>query len=463
MATSLNKDSRTKQDFTPPSGFRDLGVAALRRREHLLGVIREVFKKYGFVPIETPAMERLETLTGQYGAEERLIFKVLRSGDYLKADDKQTTKTDPATLSPVCDKALRYDLTVPLARYVQNHQNELAFPFRRYQIQPVWRGERPQRGRYREFLQCDADIVGSSSLLCEAEILLMVHEVFNGLLFQDFLIRLNHRKLLEGWRAAICPQWSLEAFCILLDKADKKGTAQVKKELSEAAEAQKKPQYKRYLDALFAWGEKNSDFSVLGALEALFKDNEAVQEGVRALKTVETYFQKVGHPTHKMRIDPTLARGLSYYTGTIFEVKALQKNMGSIAAGGRYSHLTERFRLPDMPGVGVSFGIDRISESLAVPGAGHSLSSVLMVHLEQREDPFVPWQILHRLRRKGVAAELYPEATKIKKQFKYAEKKGLRYVLVAEEKKGMFLLKDLVENTQKKYNWEELVAHLKEE
>lgn len=483
------------KNFTPPSGFRDFDAVAIEQRAYLLGKIKAVFKRYGFVPIETPTMERIETLAGQYGDEEQqLIFNVLRSGEEVRkgiieliagpfaknlhASDRAHVEAysvplTTAVFSPlhnlvthVCNKALRYDLTVPLARYVQNHQEDIAFPFRRYQIQPVWRADRPQRGRYREFLQCDADIVGSHSLLCETEILLMVHEIFDALAFKDFVIRINHRQLLEGFRYVICPHWSVEAFATLLDKADKIGREVVKEQICAGAKANKTPNYEQYVDVLF--GEETNedmDFNEVMKLEALFKNcghaqaTAAALEGTEALKYVAHCLHKVGYDGLKIHTDNTLARGLSYYTGTIFEVKALA-NIGSLAAGGRYQRLTERFDMRDTSGIGISFGIDRMSEVINMPTTSGVPTAVLIIYLARDAATLIGLQTLYRLRNLGIAAELYPAPVKIKKQFKYAEKKGIVHTLIIEEN-GTYCLKDITRGIQKNHTWKSLISHLK--
>ena len=452
------------QNFSLPSGFRDLDAHAVEKRNYLLDITKDVFRRYGFAPIETPAVERLSTLAGAYGEEEeKLIFKILRSGDLPLGEAQQGKDLTPL----LCDKALRYDLTVPLARYVQNHQHELTFPFRRYQIQPVWRADRPQKGRYREFLQCDADVVGSHSLFCEVEMLLMIHEVFERLAWRDFVVRINHRNLLEGWHHVICPHWSLMDFSTLLDKTEKMGRAVVQGQLLAATKEGRVSGAGKYVQALFAEDATTTatGFASLDKLSTLLRPSQAAQAGLEAMAYLGTCLRNLGGHPLKISIDPTLARGLSYYTGTIFEVKALHTEIGSVAAGGRYDHLIPHAVAGTMTGLGVSFGIDRLSEVIEVPEANLRQARVLVVYLEgeaaKKSEAVFELQTLCKLREAGIPAELYHGPARMKKQLRYAERKGIPYALIVEASGNAFSLKDLATGAQRRHDWENLIAFLR--
>lgn len=414
-----------------PKGTRDFGSVQMSRRNYIFNTIKESFLNYGFAQIETPSMENLQTLTGKYGDEgDKLIFKILNSGDYLKkANAEALANRDSAELvSSISEKALRYDLTVPFARYVVQHQHELSFPFRRFQIQPVWRADRPQRGRYREFYQCDADIIGSDSLLFEVELIQLFDEVLSKLNIPDFTIKLNNRKVLTGI-AEVCGETErLVDITVALDKLDKIGEDGVVKEwqargVSEEAIARLKP--------LFSL---TGDFShQLTQLKDILADSTVGGEGLKELAFIVDTIGSLGLKQAKLEFDVTLARGLNYYTGAIFEVKANGVKMGSICGGGRYADLTGVFGLPNMSGVGISFGADRIYDVLEelslFPESVEQGTQVLLINFGVQEAVHA-LSLLKELRANGISAEIYPDAVKLKKQMKYANDKGIPHVLM---------------------------------
>lgn len=419
---------------TVPKGTRDFLPLETRRRNFIFNTIRTVFEKYGYAPIETPAMENLSTLTGKYGEEgDRLIFKVLNSGDYLKkADANALQSSDSNKLAPtIAEKALRYDLTVPFARYVVNNFNALSFPFKRYQIQPVWRADRPQKGRYREFYQCDADVVGSDSLLNEVEMIQLFDEVLSTLGLEDFTIKLNNRKVLSGLAETAGIADQLIDFTVALDKLDKIGVEGVKKEwadrgLPEDAVAQLTP----LLDM------QGDGSTLLSALDKILVDSETGQKGLEELRFVLGCVAELGLEKARLQVDVTLARGLDYYTGAIFEVVAGGVQMGSICGGGRYDDLTSIFGMKDLSGVGISFGADRIYDVLAeldkFPEKVGEGTRLLFVNFGEAESRYALKQI-RGLRKAGIACELYPDSAKMKKQMKYANDKGVPFVAMAGE------------------------------
>ncbi|GAA4428282.1 histidine--tRNA ligase [Pontibacter saemangeumensis] len=435
-------------------------------------MIRRTFEKFGYLPLETPAMEQLSVLTGKYGEEgDQLIFKILNSGDFL-------AKTSPLDIEQghkhltrkVSEKALRYDLTVPFARYVVMNRNEITFPFKRYQIQPVWRADRPQKGRYREFYQCDADVVGTNSLLCEAEIVQMINEVLTTLGLTDFAIKINHRGILAGIAEAIGEKGRESDICVAIDKLDKVGQEGVRKELlergiSEEAVAKLEPLY-----AL----EGNNE-AILEQLQAILGETEEGQRGLQDLREVWQYLNKLnskalstanesGYP--RLMLDATLARGLSYYTGCIFEVKVNNVNMGSISGGGRYDNLTGMFGLPGVSGVGFSFGVDRIYDVLEelqlFPDSSQVGTKVLLVQFDKQSEVYA-LPVLQRLRDAGIASELYPEPAKLKKQMAYADQKNIPYVILIgseEMATGKLKLRDMKLGEQQDLTVDEILHHL---
>jgi len=417
-----------------PKGMRDFSPQVMQKRNYIFETIRSVFQLYGFEQIETPAMENRETLTGKYGEEgDRLIFNVLNSGEFLsKTTENELNPSKSISLLPkIADKALRYDLTVPFARYVVQHQNEISRPFKRFQIQSVWRADRPQKGRYREFFQCDADIIGSNSLLNELELIQIFDEVLSNLGLSDFSIKINNRKILSGIAEVIGRPDQIVDLTIAIDKLDKIGKENVLKEL----------QSKGFKDAditqiepLFALDGTNAE--ILQMLEDYLKDSDIGLKGIEELKEVLSYFNQIRLKRAKIEVDVTLARGLDYYTGAIFEVISNEVKMGSICGGGRYDDLTGIFGLKDMSGVGISFGADRIydvmEELKLFPEKLISSSQVLFVNFGKKEELYI-LPILKQFRENSINAELFPEAAKLAKQMKYADKKQIPYVILIGE------------------------------
>lgn len=420
-----------------PKGTRDFSPVEMGRRNYLFDTIKSVFRRYGFAPLETPSMENLTTLLGKYGEEgDKLLFKVLNSGNFLKGIEPEEILAAAESDNPVvlgnriCEKGLRYDLTVPFARYVVQHRDELVFPFKRYQIQPVWRADRPQKGRYREFYQCDVDVVGSEALLHEVELIQIVQEVF-GTLGIRVVLKLNNRKILYGISETIGHADKMMEITMAIDKLDKIGLEAVKEELAERGlEAEAIERLRPILELAGSNREK---------LEAITRiigsRSETGMLGIREVTTILDYLDALGVAL-PVELDLSLARGLNYYTGAIFEVKALDFPMGSICGGGRYDNLTGIFGLPNTSGVGISFGADRIYDVLLgldlFPAETAQSVRALFVNFGGREE-LAAFRLLADVRRAGVAAEIYPEAAKMKKQFDYAEKRGIPYMVFVGE------------------------------
>ena len=412
-----------------PKGTRDFLPNVVQRRNYIFNTIKTVFEHYGYEPIETPAMENLETLTGKYGEEgDRLIFKILARGEKF---NKAIAEGNQGNLA---EEALRYDLTVPFARFVVQHQNELAFPFRRYQIQPVWRADRPQKGRYREFFQCDADVIGTDSLRCEVEIVQMLDNVFSRLDL-PVEIRINNRKLLTALSSYIGETEKLIPLTIAIDKLDKMPLDKVLDDLDAqgfSAEAQTK--LKTVLEA--ARDSKDSE-ALMDQMEKVFAGNADGEKGLEELRYVFSKVKMLGLETAKLRFDMSLARGLNYYTGAIFEVVPLtEQQVGSISGGGRYDDLTGVFGMQGMSGVGISFGADRIYDLLdarnGFPTDQIAGTELLFVNFGEAEADYCH-ELLSDLRKSGIRAELYPDAAKMKKQMKYANDKQIPFVAVVGE------------------------------
>ena len=447
-----------------PKGTRDFGPDKMLKRQYILNSIRQVFEKFGYQPLETPAMENLSVLTGKYGDEgDQLLYKILNSGDFLSKVDEQSLKSDSRRLTnKIAQKGLRYDLTVPFARYVVMNQSEITFPFRRYQIQPVWRADRPQKGRYREFYQCDADVVGTNSLICEAEIILMINEVMGNIGLEEFTIKVNHRRLLTAITEYIGEKGKESAFCVAIDKLDKIGQAKVEEELANngfSAESILK------LNPLFKI--KGSNQEVITQLEDWLSQSKDGQAGLNEIKEVFSLLDSFNHANHHVVFDLTLARGLSYYTGTILEVSAKNSSItSSITGGGRYDNLTGVFGLEGVSGVGFSFGVDRIYDVLEdldlFPKEYEASTKVLLLNFDQ-ESSKKALKILNALRSNGVKSEIYPDAVKIKKQMNYANKKGVPFVLMVganEISEGKYQLKNMKSGQQQKMTEDEIVAYL---
>ena len=444
--------------------MRDFGPKVLQKRNYVFSVIKNTFERFGFQPLETPTMENLSVLTGKYGDEgDQLIFKVLNSGDFLnKVTLNDLEDGYKKVTRKVSEKALRYDLTVPFARYVVMNRNEITFPFKRYQIQPVWRADRPQKGRYREFYQCDADVVGTDSLLCEAEIVLMIDEVLTTLGLTDFTIKINHRGILAGIAEAIGEKGREGEICVAIDKLDKIGQEGVEKELIERGIAAKSIERLRPLMSF-----QGGNDSVLEQLDPELVDSEEGLRGLTELREVFSYLQHFNIQTAKVELDTTLARGLSYYTGCIFEVKVNNVQMGSISGGGRYDNLTGMFGLPNVSGVGFSFGVDRIydvMEELQLFDKTVSSGTKVLISNFDKNAEIYSLPILQKFRAAGIAAEFYPEAAKLKKQMTYADNNNIPFVLLIgsqEMESGMLNLKNMQTGEQESLQLEEILEKLK--
>ena len=406
-----------------PKGTRDFSPAEMMRRTYIFESIKSVFRTYGFAPLETPSMENLSTLLGKYGDEgDKLLFKILNSGDYAaNLSDEQVRQA-----SQICEKGLRYDLTVPFARYVVQHQNEISFPFKRYQIQPVWRADRPQKGRYREFYQCDVDVIGSRSLLNEVELIEIVERVFRKLGIR-VVLKMNNRKILYGIAEAIGHADKMMDITVAIDKLEKIGLDNVKAELAERGLEQEAIDK---LQPILELSGSNSD--KLEKLSNVIGVSETGVKGIEEMREIFSYVEQLGIAL-PIELDLSLARGLNYYTGAIFEVKALDYAIGSICGGGRYDDLTGIFGLPNTSGVGISFGADRIYDVMVglelFPEEVNFSTKVLFVNLGTAEQ-MASMQIMRELRDAGIAAELYPEAAKMKKQMEYANRRAVPYVVI---------------------------------
>ena len=446
---------------TLPKGTRDFGPSVMARRQFILDTIKRVFKKYGFQQLETPAMENLTTLTGKYGEEgDQLLFKVLNSGDYLKGADigKLKSRDSKGLALDISEKGLRYDLTVPFARYVVMNRHEITFPFKRFQIQPVWRADRPQKGRYREFYQCDADVIGTPSLLCEAEIVLMIREACKGLGLNEFSIKVNHRGILAGLAEIAEAKGNETPLFVAMDKLDKIGEEKVKEEL--VGKGFKEGSIARIFDIL---NLKGSNLEKIEFLKNRLAHSENGAKGVQDIKSIIELLSKFDLAAEAIDLDIALARGLTYYTGAIFEVKVNNVAIGSVGGGGRYDNLTGVFGLPGVSGVGFSFGVDRLYDVMDELGlfpddTAHS-TKVLIVHFDPEAMAY-GLKALKELRREGVATELYPDPAKLKKQLDYANKKKIPYVIVIgpdEMESGALTFKDMKTGEQQLLTLDEIL------
>nr|WP_314800956.1 histidine--tRNA ligase [uncultured Capnocytophaga sp.] len=439
-----------------PKGTRDFSPEEVRKRNYIVQKIQEAFQRYGFQPIETPSFERTETLMGKYGEEgDRLIFRILDAGDFLKEVPQEIfqEQNSQKMVSYISGKALRYDLTVPFARYVVQHQNEITFPFKRYQIQPVWRADRPQKGRYREFYQCDADVVGANGLWQEVEFVQLYDTVFSSLSLKGVTVKMNHRKILSGFAQMIEAPEKLVDFTVALDKLDKIGKEKVEEEMLQrgiSAEAIAK------IQPVFAL--KGSFQEKIIQLKELLSNSPIGLEGVADLEFIYSTIQELGLQAATLELDVTLARGLNYYTGTIFEVAPPKEvALGSIGGGGRYDELTEIFGLRGMSGIGISFGLDRIylvmSQLDLFPQFLEGGLEILCVNFGNQE-ALQAFKLVQQLRAKGYKAELYPESTKLKKQLAYADSRQVKYViLIGEEELSQekAVLKNMQTGVQETY------------
>ncbi|MDX2190981.1 MAG: histidine--tRNA ligase [Bacteroidota bacterium] len=450
-----------------PKGTRDFGPEIMLKREYIIETIKKVFKKYAFAPLETPSMEQLNVLTGKYGEEgDQLIFKILNSGDFLK-DLKEknipiANTTAKEILPYISEKALRYDLTVPFARYVTMNRNDITFPFRRYQIQPVWRADRPQKGRYREFYQCDADIIGSDSLICEAELILIIQEVLTNLKIKEFTIKMNNRKILTGIAEKSGAVGRETDICVAIDKLDKIGDEGVKKELSERGISNESIEI--LMPVIQFQGNTTEKISYL---KTFLQGNEIGISGIDEIeKTISTV--SILGQVPQLELDISLARGLSYYTGAIFEVKANGVQIGSISGGGRYDNLTGLFGLNGISGVGISFGLDRIYDVMQELNVFEHISQVqtkVLITIFDEKSEGYSIELLSKLRTIGIRTEIYPQADKLKKQFAYADAKKIPYVVIIGEneiKNKLYSLKKMETGEQKELKIEELLTLLSE-
>ena len=447
-----------------PKGTRDFGPVEMAKRNYIFNTIRSVYELYGFQQIETPAQETLQTLMGKYGEEgDKLLFKILNSGDYLnKIDDQELTERNTLRLaSKICEKGLRYDLTVPFARYVVMHREELQLPFKRYQVQPVWRADRPQKGRYREFYQFDGDVVGSDSLLNEVELMQIVDTVFTrfGVRVQ---IKINNRKILTGIAEVIGAADKIVDITVAIDKLDKIGIDNVNAELREDGLTDE--QIAKLQPIIMLEG---SNEEKLNTIAEVLKDSETGLRGVEETRAILSPLTSHLSPLkNELQLDLTLARGLSYYTGAIFEVKALDTPMGSISGGGRYDNLTGIFGMPGLSGVGISFGVDRIYDVLNAldlyPKDSLQTTQVLFINFGEKETAYC-LPIINKLRAKGIRAEIYPDSAKMKKQMSYANAKQIPFVALAGENEmqaGKVTLKNMETGEQQMLSPEELIAKL---
>ncbi len=451
-----------------PKGTRDFSPAEMAKRNFIFDTIKAVFRKYGYQQIETPSMENLSTLTGKYGEEgDKLMFKILNSGDFWseaesrKQKDQSFEYSSKSLTSAISEKALRYDLTVPFARYVVQHQNEITFPFKRFQVQPVWRADRPQKGRYREFFQCDADVVGSDSLLNEAEFILIYDEALSQLGLKDFTIKINNRKILSGIAELIDKADNIVDLTVAIDKLDKIGFDGVVKELLERGFTE--ADIEKIKPVILLQGSNEEK------LESLRKSLSTSTIGLKGCEEIETVFNylkacKLQRAT--VELDITLARGLNYYTGAIFEVKTNEVAMGSIGGGGRYDDLTGMFGLKDLTGAGISFGADRIydvmEELKLFPEATGESTRVLICCFDKDGEQYA-LPLLQQLRGQNINAELYPAGAKIKKQMDYANNKQIPYVILIgsdEMQSGLLSFKNMQSGEQEKLGADAIVSKL---
>jgi histidyl-tRNA synthetase len=446
-----------------PKGTRDFSPEEVIRRDYIFDTVRQVFRLYGYQPIETPAMENLSTLLGKYGEDgDKLIYRILNSGDFFSGvSDRELLGREAAKLSAIiCERGLRYDLTVPFARYVVQHRDEIIFPFRRYQIQPVWRADRPQKGRYREFSQCDVDIIGSNSLLNEYELIRIIDDVFKGLKI-SIEIRINNRKILAGIAEIIRESARITDITVTIDKLEKIGPDAVNQELKDRGVSD--AAIKKLQPIINLRGDTDEKLAIL---ESILTGSEAGMQGVAEMKTLFSYI-KNGPAAEITELDLTLARGLDYYTGAIIEVRSKDVRIGSVCGGGRYDNLTGVFGLEGVSGVGVSFGADRIYDVLDqtnlfddIKGSG---TQVLILNFGEKEVRY-GIDIQNRLREIRVSSEVYPDPVKLKKQMSYADSRKIPYIIIAgdeEIKSSVLTLKIMSSGEQKKMSPDELIAFFK--
>lgn len=443
-----------------PKGTRDFGPVESSRRNYIINKIKDNFIKYGFNQIETPSMEQLSTLMGKYGDEgDQLLFKIVNSGDFLSnTSTEDYQRGSKHLLNKISEKGLRYDLTVPFARFVVQNRNEITFPFKRFQIQPVWRADRPQKGRYREFYQCDADIIGTNSLWNEANLTLLIHDVFNDLGYEYFTLKINHRAVLNGLAKYIGLEGKEIPFCVAIDKLDKVGEEKVKEDLSELGAQTNQLQE---LFDIFAMNEASTH--KLQLISKILADNSGISE----LSEYFSFLEKATNYNLKIDLDFSLARGLTYYTGMIFEVKANDVKIGSICGGGRYDNLTGVFGMEGVSGVGISFGLDRIYDVLTeknlFPESVTKSIELMILHLDEASFNH-GIDLLFAMRSAGIKSEIYPDIAKIKKQFAYADKVSAEYSLVIgsdEIKSGKYTLKVMSSGEQMLLDQEAIINTIK--
>lgn len=451
------------QKPSTPKGTRDFSATEVNKRNYIIGKIRKQFQLFGYLPLETPSFENLSTLAGKYGEEgDRLIFKILNSGDFLAKADSELllAKNSRALIPQISDKALRYDLTVPFARFVVQNQNEITFPFKRFQIQPVWRADRPQKGRFREFWQCDADVVGSNSLWQEVELVTLYDAVFSELNL-SVEIQINNRKILSGLAEVAGIPDKLIDFTVALDKLDKIGEENVKQEMLERGIP------KESIDKLSTLFTLKGDFrSQFSSLKSILEKSEIGMKGIEELSIVFEKIETIGLNSAELMLNLTLARGLDYYTGAIFEVKSKEVELGSIGGGGRYDDLTGIFGLKNLSGVGISFGLDRIylvaDELNRFPEEIQNQLDVLFINFGEAEAA-LSMMIVQELRKKGFRSEVYPENAKLKKQLQYADKRNVRYtVMIGEQelKSGLLTIKNMKSGEQHTLNRTQMIELL---
>ena len=445
-----------------PKGTRDFSPVEMVRRNYIFDTIKDVFRLYGFQPIETPAMENLSTLMGKYGEEgDKLLFKILNSGDFISKvpQDFLDEKNSNKLTTKISEKGLRYDLTVPFARYVVQYRNDIVFPFKRYQIQPVWRADRPQKGRYREFYQCDVDVIGSNSLLNEVELVQIIDDVFSRLKI-NALVKINNRKILAGIAESIGEAERIIDITVAIDKLDKIGLDKVNEEMLGKGIAEDAVQKLQPILLL-----KGSTIEKLDQIEKVIGETEIGAKGIAEMRQMFTYLSAIDLPT-EVELDLTLARGLNYYTGAIFEVKSKDVEMGSICGGGRYDDLTGIFGMPDVSGVGVSFGAERIYDVLlqlnAFPADSLETTKALFVNFGEKEEAYC-LPVLAELRKNNINAEIFSENAKMKKQMNYANRKQIPYVILAGESEieaQKFTLKNMSSGKQQLLSGKELIKIL---
>lgn len=450
---------------SPVKGMRDYSAPQVYRRNYILSTIKSIYALYGFEPLETPALEKRTTLTEKYGEEgEQLIFNILKSGNFLKEINEEIKLENYKKVTPfISDKGLRYDLTVPLVRYIAANQRQITFPFRRYQMQPVWRADRPQRGRYREFLQCDADIIGSTSLLCEAEILKLIYDVYAKLKIRDFCIKINHRGILTAIANTETKSEKEKIFCIIVDKLEKIGFTKVSAALQEKGfSAQTIESLSLFLSF------QGTNFELLTQLNATIGHTDKGSKALTALARIVEQARCLGLPDGICSIVPSLARGLDYYTGLVIETTVEGTQVGSLGGGGRYDHLGDLFGTTQLFGVGFSFGIDRLYDIMEEQNLFDSVvqhtTEVLLINIEKKTEVQL-LNLLSKLRWHGFKAEIYPEQVKIGKQLTYANKKNIPFVIIlgeTEQSTNSYTLKNMQTGIQDRYSCPKLYQVLEE-